>query len=89
MPKDIIKELKQKPSEFIFLVIMLLLASVLFFYFNYNPHFQRRVIYFTSGAYLFWSLFHHYKRGDLELSIVIEYLLIAIFAVVLMTTTLI
>ena len=82
------KELSQKPGEYIFLLLILLLGAILFFVYGFDPHSQRRIIYFTSAAYLLWSLFHHYRRGDLELSIVLEYLLFALFAIVIITSTL-
>lgn len=84
----IFKEIKQKPFEYVLLVLILLLGAVFFFAFSHTPHAQRRVVYLTGGTYMFWSLLHHYKRGDLSLPIVLEYLIIALFASVLVTTTL-
>lgn len=82
------EEIKKKPLEYIFLLLILLFGLVGFIYFSFSPHNQRRVIYLTGGAYLFWSLVHHYKRGDLTLPIIFEYLLVAIFAFILISTTL-
>jgi len=72
-----------------FLFFILFLAVFFFFFFRYQPQFQRWVIYFSSAGYFFWSLLYHYRQGDLELSVIIEYLLFALFAVVLISFTLI
>ncbi|MBU1088251.1 hypothetical protein KKA02_00015 [Patescibacteria group bacterium] len=88
MNTDILKDLKKNPLEFILLFLILIIGALLFFYFSFDSHNQRRVIYATGAAYCFWSLIHHYRRGDLQLSIVVEYILIALFAVTLLTGTL-
>ncbi|MFA5827932.1 MAG: hypothetical protein WC841_01020 [Candidatus Shapirobacteria bacterium] len=83
----IFKEISQKPIEYIALLIIFILFATAFYLFSFDPHSQRRVIYAASGSYFLWSLYHHYKRGDLHISIVIEYLLIAIFGIVLLSST--
>lgn len=87
----ILKEIKKNPIDYVILAIILVIAFVLFIFFNHNfdAHNQRRVIYTTAALYLLWSLFHHYRRGDLQASIIIEYLLLAIFAVIIALTTLV
>ena len=82
-------EIKQKPLEYLTLACLLLLSAILFITFHYDSHIQRRIIYATSAIYVFWSLFHHYRRGDLQLSIVIEYLLLALLAIVVISSTLV
>lgn len=84
----IFREIRQKPFEYLALLLILVIATIAFFVFSYDPHHQRRVIYATTIAYLGWSLFHHYRRGDLELSIIVEYLIFALFALVLVSSTL-
>ncbi|HPJ16887.1 MAG TPA: hypothetical protein PK639_01485 [Candidatus Woesebacteria bacterium] len=81
-------EIKKHPYDFLLLAIILLGAVISFFIFSYEPHYQRRIIYLTSFAYLAWSLFHHYRKGDLHLSIIIEYLALILLAVVITTSTL-
>lgn len=87
----ILKEIKKNPLDYIVLAIIFIAAFVLFFFFrqNFDSHNQRRVIYATTALYLLWSLFHHYRRGDLQASIIVEYLLLAIFAVIIALTTLV
>jgi hypothetical protein len=81
-------EIKKSPLSFILLFVGLLVSLILYFYFSYDTSLQRRIIYFTGGYYFLWSLFHHYQKGDLQTSVILEYLLIALFAVLLLTGTL-
>lgn len=87
----ILNEIKKNPLDYIILAIIFITAFTLFFFFrqNFDSHNQRRVIYATAALYLLWSLFHHYRRGDLQASIIVEYLLLAIFAVIIALTTLV
>lgn len=87
----IFREIKKHPLNYLILGIILVAALISFFYFrqNFDSHDERRVIYVTAVLYLFWSLYHHYRRGDLQFSIIMEYFLLAVFAVIVAFTTLI
>jgi hypothetical protein len=77
------KEIKQKPIEYIVLLLIFIIGFSLYIYIN-NSQFK---IWIISGVVLFyfiWSLYHHYKRGDLHTSIIIEYLLFILLGVVLL-----
>ena len=82
------KEIAKKPLEYIALALVLLVGLILFFISAFDPHSQRRVVYATAACYFLWSLYHHYKRGDLEFFIVVEYLVFALFGIILITSTL-
>jgi len=84
----IFKEISQKPWEYISLLAIFVLSVFAFCQFSFDPYSQRRVIYTAASAYFLWSLYHHYKRGDLHVSIVIEYIIMAIFGIVLISSTL-
>ena len=83
-----LREIKKYPFDFVILGAILIIAVIAFFLFSYDSHFQRRIIYLTSFAYLAWSLFHHYRKGDLHLSIIIEYLALILLAIVITSSTL-
>jgi hypothetical protein len=87
----IFNEIKKHPLNYLILGVIFIVAIILFIHFrqNFDAHDERRVVYVTSALYLFWSLYHHYKRGDLQLSIILEYALLALFAVIVAVTTLI
>ena len=81
------KEVKNKPVEYLSLFITFLIFFFLYFFIEDN-HFKRWIIYSAGIVYFCWSLYHHYKRGDLQLSIVIEYLLIILLGIVFISGTL-
>ena len=85
---SIFKEIEQKPLEYLVLFFIFFTAAVIFLLFGFDHSLQRRVVYATSTAYFLWSLYHHYRRGDLHLSIVIEYLVFILLAIVITASTL-
>lgn len=85
----IFKEIESKPQVYLSLFLILITGGVAFFAFSPDTYLQRRIVYATGGAYFIWSLLHHYQRGDLHLSIVIEYLLIIVLGVLILSSTLI
>lgn len=78
------KEVRQKPAEYIILGIIFLCALILYFVLP-EAHSRRIVVYGLAGNYFLWSMIHHYLRGDLSLSIVVEYLVMALFGIALLT----
>jgi hypothetical protein len=85
---SLFKEIEAKPIEYLILLFIFLTALILFFVFRFNHATERWVVYATSAAYFIWSLYHHYRRGDLHLSIVIEYLIFILLAIVVTASTL-
>ena len=80
----IFKEIEQKPFEYVILAIVFLIGASVFL-FTIHRHFA---IYFIGGSYFLWSLCHHYRRGDLQLSIVIEYLVFIALGLLVLSATL-
>lgn len=75
------KEIKQKPVEYILLLLIFIIGFFLYIFINNS---QSR-IWIVSGVTFFyfgWSLYHHHKRGDLHTLIIIEYLLVILFGLV-------
>lgn len=79
----ITKEIKERPVEHFILLIILSIGALLYFQFRFNELLRHWVIYGVVLAYFYWSIFHHYKKGDLHISIIIEYFLFALLALVL------
>lgn len=79
------KEVRQKPFEYLILGINFLVGLILYFFAPLDSHNKRLVVYFMAANYFFWSLYHHYKRGDLNLQIILEYLIFALFGIALLT----
>ena len=78
------KEVKQKPFEYLVLGLIFLIGLVCYFLIS-DSHGRRIVVYLMAANYFFWSLIHHYRRGDLTLSIIVEYLAVALFGIALLT----
>ena len=84
----LLREIEKKPVEYIFIGLVFFLTLVLFYFFRFNPVAQRQTVYTVGLIYFCWSLYHHYRRGDLAPAIVIEYLVIILLGLVVVTFTL-
>lgn len=73
-------EVYQKPLEYISLFLICIFGAI--FYINARHSFY---LYLTVFAYLIWSIYHHHKRHDLQASIILEYIIIALFIVLIAT----
>lgn len=86
--QDIFSQIKKHPLQFVCLSLILCVGGIAFILSSYNPEMQRNILYTTGVGYFFWSIYHHYKRGDLHISIIIEYLVMILLALILITQTL-
>ena len=76
--------LKNNIAHYLLLVILVVLGVVFFHRFNGLPYLQMAVIVITAAGYVGWGYLHHRLEGDLHPRIMIEYLLIAALAILLM-----
>lgn len=66
-------------------LILILLLGLIMFYLNIGfPNRQLLVIILISFFYVMWGIIHHFLQGDLHPKIVVEYILIAIIAIMLL-----
>ena len=84
----VFREIRKHPLNYLILFLLFLFIGILLFTFRFDSHNQRRIIYLAAALYLGLSLYHHYRRGYLSLSIFIEYLLLALFALIVVAATL-
>lgn len=64
-------------------LVSIIIAGVLgFTLFSYDEVFQFAVSIAVAVAYVAWGLIHHHLHRDLHLSVVIEYLVIAVLGLV-------
>jgi len=80
-------EIKKKPFEYLFLVLFFTIGICFYLFAGLSSSNQRFVVISLGAGYFFWSLYHHYHRGDLSLSIIIEYLVFILFGIVLFSGT--
>ena len=85
----IFKEIESKPKVYLTVSLIFITGAIAFLLFAHDPQAQRRIVLAAGGAYFFWSLLHHYHRGDLALSIIIEYLLFILLGILVLSSTLI
>lgn len=86
--KHLLNEINRHPQNYIFLAIIFFLTFILIYIFRFDHYHQRGVVYGVSLIYLLWSVYHHYRRGDLNLSILMEYFLLALLALIVVAATL-
>lgn len=82
----ILKEIKQKPLEYLFLSLGLI-TFFIFYIFIKDHYFRLYFIYAAGLFYLGWGIYHHRKRGDLNFSIIVEYFLISALGIILLSGT--
>jgi hypothetical protein len=81
---SLFKEIEQKPWEYLVLVVALFSGGLIYIFTSY----RHIAIYFISIAYFLWSLYHHYRRGDLYPSIIVEYLVFILLGLLVLSATL-
>lgn len=82
------QNIRQKPVDFAVLFIFFTLCLFSFLVFGNSGYSRRRVVYITAAGYFLWSLVYHYRRGDLHTSIVVEYLVMALLGIIVLSSTL-
>jgi len=81
------KEVKEKPIEYIFLGLVFVLGFFLYLFLD-NSKTRMWIICSVAILYFCWSLVHHYKRKDLQISIIVEYLLVILLGIIFISETL-
>lgn len=81
-------DLKKDYKHYLVLAVFLCFSLLGFAYFGYDRGSQGIIIVLTSFFYLMWGSVHHWLKGDFHLKVFLEYLVIAIFASVLMISVL-
>ena len=69
--------------HYLSLIGILIVATLGFIFFLYDPLFQSGIAVAAAFAYVVWGLIHHFLHRDLTLSVVIEYALVAALGLVI------
>jgi hypothetical protein len=72
--------MKEYLNYYLILLIILSLGALSFYFLRFNIYYQSLVLVLTSFFYVIWGIVHHWLSGDLHLKVVLEYVLIAILA---------
>lgn len=78
--KDLFEEVKGHLSHYLALLVILDLGLGAFLIFRYNFLYQTIVILATSLAYIAWGAVHHWLEEDFHLRVILEYILLAVLA---------
>ncbi len=80
-----LREFKQHKGEYYVLFLVLLVELVAILGFSYNIQTQKWVVYLMGVTYFVWSIIYHYRRRNLQVSIVVEYLVFILFGILLLS----
>lgn len=71
-------------KHYIILVFILFAGLLLFNYFIGFPNIQFTIVLVIAFLYFLWGVVHHMVEGDFHPRIMVEYLLIALLAILLL-----
>ncbi len=66
------------------LIIVLTLGIILFYFFSFSRLFRFTIGFSLAVFYVLWGIIHHKLDGDLHFKNVVEYIFIALLAVVIL-----
>lgn len=75
-------------SSYLILFSGLILGFFFFSVFSYNRKLQLLIGFLMSGYYLIWGILNHLIKGDLTLKVIIEYVLISLLGIVILSSLL-
>jgi hypothetical protein len=78
----IFQEVRKHPFDYFILILGLLVMAANFFILSHRPDVQAKIILIGAVYYVVWGVFHHWRRRDLCLRILVEYLAIGILALI-------
>lgn len=82
------RDFVRHPLHYVNLLSLMLLGLWGLFWFDYSPPMQLSIVISMAAAYVTWGIVHHRMHRDLHIKIIFEYLLVAIFAILVYATLL-
>ncbi len=77
------ESLKKHLPHYISLISIFIAGLIGFYLFSYDRFFQIGIVVAVSFSYISWGVIHHTIHKDICLSIVIEYITVAILGMVI------
>jgi len=71
-------------GDYLILGVVLAIGVMLFLFLPPIKYKKEVGVLAMAAFYVFWSIWFHSKKGDLEIKIVLEYIVIAVLGVVLL-----
>jgi hypothetical protein len=75
------KDFSKHPIHYFTLLSVMLVGLWGIFWFSFQPAMQMSIVISLAIAYVIWGIVHHREHRDLHIKIVIEYILVALFGV--------
>lgn len=76
----IIEDLREHFVHYLALLVILNIAIGAFFLFSFNRASQAVIAVTLGVVYVLWGIIHHILSGDLHIKVVLEYILFALLA---------
>lgn len=76
------------PTHYFVLLCLLIVGLWGIYMFSYYPAMRLAIMISLSVSYVVWGIVHHAHQKDLHPKIVVEYLLVAMLALLIFTTLL-
>jgi len=83
-----IQDVRQHSTHYAFLAGFLTVMMALFLRFKDNEAAAAGVLLLTGTGYIAWGLVHHYLKRDLSAKIAVEYILMAMLVITILTAVL-
>lgn len=83
------RDFSRHPIHYFTLLCIMLVGLWGLFWFSYKPAMQFSIVISISVSFIVWGIIHHYEHHNLNLKILVEYVLWAAFAVMLFGSLLI
>jgi len=83
------KDFSRHPLHYFTLLVVLLVGLWGIFLFTYQPMMQLVILISMSFSYIVWGIIHHTEHHDLHPKIIIEYVAIAVLAILIFGSLLI
>jgi hypothetical protein len=80
------RDFPRHPLHYFILLSVQLVGLWGLFWFNYQPAMQLAIILSMAFSYVVWGVIHHQEHHDLHIKIVVEYILVALLAVLLFSS---
>ena len=74
------EEIKEHFTHYLVLLVILDVAIAAFFLFSFNKIYQAAVVVAMGILYVLWGIIHHFLADDLHLKVILEYVLFAFLA---------
>jgi hypothetical protein len=78
------KDFSRHPLHYFTLLCTQLVGLWGIFWFSYNPVVQMTIVVAMAISYVAWGVVHHQEHRDLHVKVILEYILVALLAVLIM-----